>query len=65
MAFICARLDSSVVGIEPAAHIHQVQRAGRLVGMPVVASEAFVALEASSEAVGGMAFPWSCPFPLE
>lgn len=32
------------MGIEPAAHIRQVQRAGRLVDMLVVASEA---LEAS------------------
>lgn len=32
------------MGIEPAAHIRQVQRAGRLVGMLVVVSEA---LEAS------------------
>ena len=48
MAFICVRLDSNVVGIEPAAHIRQVQRAGRLVGTLVVASEALVvALEAS------------------
>lgn len=67
MVFICARFDSSVVGIEPAAHIRQVQRAGRLVGMPVVASEALVASEASLVAVGGMTSPWAypCPGPLE
>lgn len=64
MAFICVRLDSSVAGIEPAAHIRQVQRAGRLVGMFVVASEALAALEASSAAVGGMAFPWACPLEV-
>ena len=63
MAFICVRLDSSAVGIEPAAHIRQVQRAGRLVGMLVVAPEALVALETSGVAVGDMAFPWACPCP--
>ena len=62
MAFICARLDSSVVGIEPAMHIRQVQLAGRLVGM-LVAPEALVALVASLAAVGDMALPWACPCP--
>ena len=64
MVFICVHLDSSVVGIEPVDHTRQVQRTGRLVGMLVVASEALVALEASSVAVGGMAFPWACPLEL-
>ena len=63
MAFICVRLDSSVVDIEPAVRIHQEQRAGRLVDMLVAASEALVALVASLGAVGGTALPWAWPSP--
>lgn len=47
------------MGIEPAVHIRQVQRAGKLVGMlDVAASEAS---EASLAAAGDMAFPWAWP----
>ena len=55
MAFICVRLDSSAVGIEPAVHIRQEWRAGRLAGMLVVvaASVASGASEASSAAAAG------------
>lgn len=50
------------MGTEPAVHIHQEQRAGRLVGMlVVVASEASGASQASLAAAGGMALPWAFP----
>lgn len=35
--FICALLGNTAAGIEPAVHIHRVQRVGTLVGMLVVA----------------------------
>lgn len=60
MKFICDRLDSSAVGIEPVVRIRQEQRAGRLVGMLVVVA-AFETSEASSAAAGDKAFPWACP----
>ena len=63
--FICALLGNTAAGIEPAVHIHRVQRVGTLVGMLVVAfvvaSEASEAFGASSVVAVDKALPFACP----
>lgn len=64
--FICALLGNTAAGIEPAVHIHRVQRVGTLVGMLVVAfvvaSEASEAFGASSVVAVDKALPFACPW---